>query len=819
MKYSTTEIAELLQVKCLGPEQHGIEYIQTDSRNLVQAASSLFVAIKGVRHNGHQYIAELYHQGVRSFLVSEAVNYFLYPQACFISVENTVTAFQQLCAHHRKKFQLPVIGITGSNGKTIVKEWLYQLLKDDYFICRSPKSYNSQIGVPLSVWQLSKEHTLGIFEAGISKKGEMELLKKIIEPEIGILTNIGTAHDEGFVNRNEKLLEKLKLFEGCSVIIYNRDQEEVHELLKHRNTFSWSFIHQNVSLFIASIHIEKNISSIQASYQQNEFSMQIPFTDAAAIENAIHCLACLLYLKIPLEQITYRMKFLFPVAMRMEMKQGTHNCLVINDSYNNDLASLSIALDFLNQQKQYTQKTLVLSDILQTGQNLQELYHKVAELIHSKGITTLIGIGTGIMAHAHYFKTENYFFPTTAQFLKKFYGLQARCFTNRSVLLKGARDFEFEQINSLLQQKSHDTVLEINLNHLIHNLNYYKSLLKAGTKVMAMVKASSYGSGQEIATCLQHQQVDYLAVAYADEGVELRKAGISLPIMVMSPEEQSFEDMVNYRLEPELFSFRILHSFYLFIEKLGMTSFPVHLKIDTGMRRLGFEKADIQALLTVLKTSFSRLKVCSVFSHLAASDNPLHDDFTRKQLSDFLDICETISLATPYPFLKHICNSGAISRFPNAHLDMVRLGIGMYGIGVDKQEQKMLAPVNCLKTTISQIKTVSQGESIGYNRNSRVDKTLRIATVPIGYADGFSRSLGNGNGCMYITGKKVNTIGNVCMDMCMLDISDITCTEGDEVLIFESADQLLELAECAHTIPYEILTGISTRVKRVYVQE
>ncbi len=817
--YSLQQISKFIHADCIGHADTIIRHLLTDSRNTADASSSLFIAIKGERHNGHQYIDELYKRGVRSFLVSEKPETSKYTEAGFMVVKDTLEAFQSLCTQHRNKFNIPVIGITGSNGKTIVKEWLYQLLRNDYNICRSPKSYNSQIGVPLSVWQLNEEHSLGIFEAGISRPGEMEKLEKIIRPTIGIVTNIGSAHDEGFKNNKEKIQEKLKLFSHCERLVYCCDNEQLHEQLKNKNAFTWSRYQQQANLFIAEVSVKPDHSIIQAIHNNTTINIRINFTDTASVENAISCWATLLLLGYDNKVIANRMLQLHAVAMRLEMKQGINNCMVINDSYNSDLASLSIALDFLNQQKQHPRKTLVLSDILQSGKSEEELYRQVAALIKTKGINTLVGIGPALSAHADLFELEKRFFTSTEEFLKSVYSLTPLCFTNSTVLLKGARSFGFENINAVLQQKSHDTVLEINLNHLIDNINYYKSKLKPGTKLMCMVKASSYGSGShEIAATLQYQRVDYLAVAYADEGVELRKAGITLPIMVMSPEEQAFEDILNYKLEPEIFSFRILHLFTSFLEKNNQAAFPIHLKIDTGMHRLGFEENETEQLIRELKDN-KTIQLRSVFSHLAASDNPEMDDFTKEQINLFKKISAQIDTAITGPVLKHICNSGAISRFPEAHFDMVRLGIGLYGVGVNNDEQKHLHNVSSLKTTISQLKHLQAGDTVGYSRRGKINRPSLIATVPIGYADGFSRKLGNGNGHMYIKGQKAPIIGSVCMDMCMLDVTGIDCNEGDEVIVFDSVEKLNELALKAETISYEILTSVSTRVKRVYVQE
>ncbi|MFL5753437.1 MAG: bifunctional UDP-N-acetylmuramoyl-tripeptide:D-alanyl-D-alanine ligase/alanine racemase [Bacteroidia bacterium] len=817
---SLKTIAALLNSVPKGNAEREIKSIFTDSRTVSEAGSSLFIALVGERHNGHNYIADLYEKGVKSFLISDAqFQTEAFPEAGFILVDNTLRAFQYIAAWRRNQFTIPIIGITGSNGKTIVKEWLYQMMREEHNICRSPKSYNSQTGVPLSVWQLNPEHTFGIFEAGISKAGEMEKLKRIIQPTIGILTNIGSAHDEGFTNTEEKTLEKLKLFHGCRQLVYCMDNSFVHEHLYRMGAFTWSKESRNADLFVSEINTDQGSSTLKAIYNDDLLELKINFSDSASIENAITCWATLLMLGYRQNSIAERMLQLHPVAMRLEMKQGINNCSVINDSYNSDLASLAIALDFLNQQHQHPKKILVLSDILQTGRSEKELYAEVAALIKTKGIHQFIGIGPVLGRNKNLFEEGSLFYQSTEEFIYGIHTVLLQQFANATILLKGARDFEFERINSLLQQKSHDTVLEINLNNLVHNVNYFRSKLKPGTKVMAMVKASSYGSGSyEIASSLQFHRADYLAVAYADEGVELRKAGISLPVMVMSPEVQAFEDIVNYKLEPELFSFRILHLFSEYLEQNNLSAYPVHLKLDTGMHRLGFDEDEIEKLAEELKKN-NRIKVTSVFSHMAASDEAALDGFTQEQVALFKDLSERISAVLPYPFLRHICNSGGIVRFPEAHFDMVRLGIGMYGVAVNDTEQQQLLNVSTLKTTISQLKQLEAGDTVGYSRKGKITKPTLMATVPIGYADGLSRKLGNGKGCMYVHGKAAPLIGSVCMDMCMLDVTGISCNEGDEVIIFDSIDKLNAIAAVAESISYEVLTSVSTRVKRIYVQE
>ncbi len=802
-----------------------IRNLLIDSRKLSNAETSLFFAIKGERHDGHAYLTDLYEKGVHLFVVSTLPqNLSAYPAASFILVNDTLLGLQQLCAHHRAQFKIPVIGITGSNGKTIVKEWLYQLMREDKNIVRSPKSFNSQVGVPLSVWQISEEHDLGIFEAGISQPQEMRLLETIIQPTIGVITNIGQAHDENFENQKQKVNEKLKLFQNAEVLIYCKDYLTIHDEISNDKVFSetkfftWSK-KLRADLLIGRITKTETDTEIQGVYKNDFIRITIPFTDEAGIENAIHSWATLLYLGYENAVITERMRFLSPVAMRLELKEGINNCSIINDSYNSDLGSLAIALDFLNQQKQHPKKTLILSDILQSGQNDTTLYKEVAELIHKKGIARLIGIGEGISSQAHQFNIEKSFYKSTADFLQQF---NNSFFRDETILLKGARAFSFEAISKVIQQKAHETVLEINLNAIVHNLNYFRSKLKADTKVMAMVKAFSYGSGSfEIANILQFHRVDYLAVAYADEGIELRKAGITMPIMVMNPEEQSYDAMIQYNLEPEIYSFRVLSLFEETLkrsERSNIQPIPIHLKLDTGMHRLGFDEEEVNELIVRISNN-KHLTIKSVFSHLAASDESEHDEFTWQQIKKLNAMSEKIKTHFNYPILKHILNSAGISRFPDAQFEMVRLGIGLYGIGATATEQLQLQNVSTLKTSISQIKNIPAKETIGYSRKGVATRDMQIATVPIGYADGLSRKLSNGKGKMIVKGKEAPIIGNVCMDMCMIDITDIHANENDEVIIFGDQNPITDVAKDIGTIPYEVLTNVSRRVKRVYYQE
>ncbi|WP_232516299.1 bifunctional UDP-N-acetylmuramoyl-tripeptide:D-alanyl-D-alanine ligase/alanine racemase [Chitinophaga caeni] len=809
------------------------EHILLDSRKLNFAETSVFIPLVSNRRNAHQFIDEVYQKGVSNFIVSETPDLSKYPEANFILVKDTMQALHALVAHHRQQFQIPVIGITGSNGKTIVKEWLYQLLEKDYNIVRSPKSYNSQIGVPLSVWQMKPENDLAIFEAGISQPGEMVNLEKIIRPTIGVFTNIGEAHNEGFLNIRQKINEKLVLFMKSDVLIYCKDYLVLNECV---NTFhnqvgkkegdnsmqilSWSR-KTEADIRIINIDKEENSTRIDAMFKEEPMHITIPFVDEGSIENAIHCWVVMLYLGKSQEVIQERMLGLGNIAMRLELKQGINNCSVINDSYNSDLGSLTIALDFLQQQRQHLLKTVILSDILQSGKSEASLYEEVADLLDKKGIQKLVGIGKGIGREKRVFQQlpnlKSAFYNSTEEFLQEF---NPQEYNNETILVKGARVFEFERIIKLLEQKAHQTILEINLGAISHNVQQYQAILKPGTKLMGMVKAFSYGSGSyEIASQLQFMGVDYLTVAYADEGVELRRAGITLPIMVMNPEPSSFDAILQWNLEPEIYS---LHVFQLFEEEVriaGKTQYPIHLKLDTGMHRLGFEKKDIPRLIKLLMEQ-DYFHVKSIFSHLAASEDPFMDAFTKKQGELFTEMSGEIRKALCYPVLRHIANSAAISRHPDLQFDMVRLGIGMYGIDGNPEMQEKLQNVSTLKTTIAQVKKIPAGEPVGYGAKWKSKKPATIATVRIGYADGYPRNLGNGKGKMMLHGQLVPVAGVIAMDMLMLDVSAVpNVQEGDEVLVFGAALPLQQLATWGDTIPYEIMTGISQRVKRVYFQE
>lgn len=817
--YTSKKIAEIVKGELTGSENVNVKHLICDSRNVSFYAESAFFALTSKRNNGHKYIKTLYSKGVRCFIISENISSNVFKGAAFIKVGNTLAALQQLAAFHRSQFRLPVIGLTGSNGKTIVKEWLYQLLKNKYTICRSPKSYNSQIGVPLAIWNLQAQHTLGIFEAGISTISEMNLLETIIHPNIGVFTSFGNAHQEGFKSPEEKLTEKFKLFERCSTIVIQG--LERHQIPLHIAMHELILIseHEDADIIITKITSKNTSSKIELKYKNKKYIIEIPFTDKASIQNATTCFGVLMALHYKAEEVIPQFKNLPSIALRLEIKNGINNSVLINDFYNSDMDSLQIALNYLHQQSRNDKKTVILSDIEQSGQSAENLYKSISELLSQYKVQQLIGIGKNISLHKSHFHSDTVFFDSTNDFIKDFHSIK-NLFSNSTILLKGARSFGFEKISRLLEQKSHDTVLEINLNRLTDNINYYRSLLKPGTKIMCMVKAMGYGSGSsEIAQVLQHLGIDYLAVAYADEGVELRNAGIHLPVMVMSPEPDSLEDILTFHLEPEIYSFRVLEMFCQQLDKSGMAEpYPVHIKIDTGMRRLGFEAHEIEELSSAL-LKYPQIKIKSVFSHLVGTDDPKLDTFTNKQIYVFGKACSILESKLGYPFLKHICNSGGISRFKKAHYDMVRLGIGMYGIGINNTEQKRLQNVGSLKTRISQIKKVSKGETVGYSRKGRVSKNTLIATIPIGYADGFKRQLGNGKITVFVNGKSCKTVGNICMDMCMIDVSAVKCKEGDEVIIFENFKQVNLLAQAMNSIPYEVLTGISGRVKRIYVQE
>ena len=796
MTYTIHHIAQIIKADAVIVHDSVIENLLLDSRKVFAPASSLFFALRGPRRDGHQFIADLFKRGVMNFVVDRQMEIRDYPEANFLKVHDSLEALQLLAAHHRRQFSIPVIGITGSNGKTIVKEWLYQLLHQDYTIVRSPKSYNSQIGVPLSVWQMNKQHTLAIFEAGISRPGEMEKLQKIIQPTIGVLTNIGEAHSEGFSSLQEKETDKRKLFKNAVL---------------------------PEQLLVKEIKRQNEYTIITTGSAGQEYQLQIPFTDDASVLNAITCWQVMLHLGHRQEVVQERMLLLTPVNMRLELKKGINHCSIINDSYSADISSLEIALNFLDQQAGVSKRTVILSDFLQSSIADDLLYRQVIESLVKHKVNRLIGIGDKITTqlNANFPNGHNdidfVLFRTTDEFIHQF---RSSHFKEEAILVKGARVFAFEKIVQLLELKVHQTVLEINLSAIVHNLKEYQRRLKPSTKIMAMVKAFAYGSGgAEIAGILQYHKVDYLGVAYADEGVELRKAGIVLPIMVMNPEENAFDAIVEYNLQPEIYSFELLQSFDLFLQQEGLQQYPVHLEIETGMNRLGFAAGDTEKLADYL-LSCPSFRVETVFSHLAASEEKANDDFTLTQYSVFNKATTKLEGKLGYSFIKHIANSAAAVRHPDLQLDMVRLGIGLYGIDSAVSGSLNLQTVATLKSTVAQLKYLKKGDSVSYNRKGRVQSDALIATVRIGYADGFPRRLGNGIGKVMVRGKMVPVIGTVCMDMFMADVTDVPAViEGDDVIIFGEPLSVQSVAEWAGTIPYEIMTGVSQRVKRVYFEE
>lgn len=842
MSYTIETITERIGARRVGSRETNIDWLLTDSRSLNFPEETLFFALTTKRNNGARYISDLYDRGVRNFVITEeelkqmesgelkvdssiqfTLNSELLQTLNFLVVPNTLKALQKLAEQHRDRFQIPVIGITGSNGKTIVKEWLHQLLSPDRRIVRSPRSYNSQIGVPLSVWQMSEEAELGIFEAGISEMEEMRALQGMIKPTIGILTNIGGAHQENFFSLQEKCMEKLSLFKHCDVVIYNADNELISNCVAKSmltaREIAWSCHGAERPLYISKITKKEDHTLIAYRYLEMDNSFCIPFIDDASIENALNCLAACLYLMTPADQITERMARLEPIAMRLEVKEGKNNCILINDSYNSDLVSLDIALDFLyrRSEKKELKRTLILSDILETGQNPVALYRRVAQLVQNRGINKIMGVGPEISSCGARFEEkelEKYFFPTTEAMLAS---EQFKSLRNEVILIKGSRAFNFDLVSEELELKVHETILEVNLGAMVANLNHYRSMLRPATKIACMVKASAYGAGSyEIAKSLQEHHVDYLAVAVADEGSDLRKAGITASIIIMDPELTSFKTMFDYKLEPEVYNFHLLDALIKAAEKEGITNFPIHVKLDTGMHRLGFAPEEIPQLIRRLKSQNAVIPR-SVFSHFVGSDSAEFDAFSQGQIDSFDGASKELQAAFPHKILRHICNTAGMERFPEAQFDMVRLGIGLYG--VSPIDNSIINNVSTLKTTILQIRDVPQEDTVGYSRKGHLTRPSRIAAIPIGYADGLNRHLGNGHAYCLVNGVKAPYVGNICMDVCMIDVTDIDCHEGDLAVIFGDNLPITILSDILETIPYEVLTSISARVKRVYYQD
>ena len=780
----------------------------TDSRKAIVQSGSVFFAIGGLHHDGHKFITDLYRDGIRQFVVEKPIDTQNLKEANFLQVDSSVSALQKIAARHRSQFSFPVVGVTGSNGKTIIKEWLYQLLSKDFTIVKNPGSYNSQLGVPLSVWQMQPYHTLGIFEAGISQPGEMERLEKIIKPYHGIFTNIGTAHNENFQSEEIKIKEKLKLFEHVEKLIYCSDHINLHKVIQRTKipTLAWGFSDS------AEVRISKKDSEYTIQWNGNSLQVKFPFSDQASVENALHCIVLMLSMGISTSSIQEKISSLRSVHMRLELKEGINQCQVIDDTYNNDLAGLQISLDFLHHQSQKANKALILSDVLQSGLTEDALTDEIARIINQSGLKKFVGIGNVLAKHATKFQVPSQFYNSTNEFLQS---QESDSFHQEVILVKGARVFEFEKIVARLQRKVHGTVMEVDLGALVHNLNYFKSKLKPETKVMVMVKAFAYGSGSiEVANVLQYHKIDYLGVAYADEGVELRKNNISVPVMVMNPTEEGFQSMLNFNLEPEMYGFKILNEFIAF---LNGRKWRIHIKLDTGMHRLGFDESDLKKLSDLLQQN-KNLEVASIFTHLAGSDEAEHDAFSKQQAETFVKSAKAIISVLGYNPILHALNTPGILRLPEWQLDMVRLGVGLYGVNPTGNNHS-LRTVITLKTVISQIREVKSGESVGYSRKGKVIKNIMLATIAVGYADGYSRAFSRGVGEVWIKGKRAPVVGNVCMDMTMVDISGIDAKEGDEVILFGEELSIHELASKINTIPYEILTNTSERVKRIFVAE
>ena len=829
MKYSIEKITTLIGARRIGEVDAQIGWLLTDSRSLCFPEETLFFALKSARNDGHKYIEDLYRRGVRNFVVeAKGVLEFCtsgtehMPDANFLIVPSPLAALQRLAERHRDEFNVPIVGITGSNGKTMVKEWLYQLLLPSQKIVRSPRSYNSQIGVPLSVWLLNERTEIGIFEAGISQPGEMMALRDIIQPTIGVLTSLGAAHQENFRSMEEKCLEKLELMHDTEAMVYCSDNDVVSRCIRRMQyrgeKIAWSQCDEQASFFVKNIENKGQTTRITYIWQQEENTYTIPFIDEASIEDTITCAVVALRLGLTPGQLADRMPKLEPVAMRLEVKEGQRGCLLINDSYNSDINSLDIALDFMNRResKRMLKKTLILSDMFQTGTTSEALYAQVSDLAVKRGIEKFIGIGPELMAQADKIQvSDKQFFADVPHFLSSdaFAALH-----NELILLKGARPFGFDQITEQLEQKVHETILEVNLNAVVDNLNYFRSFLHPDTKMVCMIKADAYGAGAvEIAKTLQDHRVDYLAVAVADEGVTLRKAGITANIMIMNPEMTAFKTMFDYDLEPEVYSFRLLDALVKAARKEGITGWPVHIKFDTGMHRLGFDPVDdIFKLIDRLKHQ-NAIIPRSVFSHFVGSDSDGFDEFSARQFALFEEGSQQLQAAFSHKILRHMDNSAGIEHFPERQMDMCRLGIGLYG--VDPRNNRMLSTVSTLKTTILQMRHVPAGETVGYSRKGKIERDSVIAAIPIGYADGLNRGLGNRRCYCLVNGQKAEYVGNICMDVAMIDVTDIPCLEGDQVEIFGEHLPVTELSDVLGTIPYEVLTGVSNRVKRVYFQD
>ncbi len=826
MTYSIEKVTTLIGARRYGDRDTNIGFLLTDSRSLCFPEETLFFALKSARNDGHNYISDLYRRGVRNFVVSAVPQNYAtdYPEANFLRVINPLEALQRLAERHRDEVNIPIVGITGSNGKTMVKEWLYQVLSPDYVVTRSPRSYNSQIGVPQSVWLIDKNTEVGVFEAGISEPGEMLALRDIIQPTIAVLTNLGAAHQENFYSLEEKCREKLVLFHDAKTVVYDADDETVNGVVESFDDFKgeklyWSRVDAKAPMYVKNVEKGENATVVTYCFKGgSEQQYTIPFIDDASVVNSIITVAVALHIGVKADALAKRMKQLEQVAMRLEVKQGQHGCTLINDSYNSDIKSLDIALDFMSRRPDHNGRkhTLILSDIMQSGVDAAQLYREVSDLAFKRGVQKFIGIGSELVANANEIQlSEKYFFKNVDEFVKSKVFASLR---DEVILLKGARQYGFDQITELLVQKVHETTLEVNLNAVVENLNYYRSFMKPETKLVCMIKADGYGAGAvEIAKTLQDHRVDYLAVAVADEGVTLRKNGITSNIMIMNPEMTAFKTMFDYDLEPEVYSFRLLDSLVKAAEKEGITGYPVHIKLDTGMHRLGFDpEKDIDELINRLKHQ-NAIIPRSVFSHFVGSDSDDFDEFSARQFELFDKGSRKLQAEFDHKILRHIDNSAGIEHFPERQLDMCRLGLGLYGI--NSRNNEMIHNVSTLKTTILQLRHVPAGDSVGYSRKTILEHDSLIGAIPIGYADGLDRHLGNRHGYCLVNGKKAEYVGNICMDVCMIDVTGIDCKEGDSVEIFGDNLPVTVLSDITDTIPYEVLTSVSNRVKRIYFQD
>ena len=814
--WTLDELSALLHGRILGRGDLVFSDLCIDSRTLIPSGKTLFIALAGEQHDGHQYIHELYQRGIRAFLVSRPPEPGNFPGAGFCQVENTLKGLQDLAAARRRQFTGEVLAITGSNGKTIVKEWIHQCLGDILRMHRSPKSYNSQVGVPLSLWGLDDGQQLAVIEAGISLPGEMNILQQVIRPDTGIFTHLGTAHQEHFDSLETKLREKLNLFRECKKVIFRSDirvgSRPLSSYLEklRAEKVDWS-LEGEARYRYRIIKRSPSQTAVELMLQDRPISFTLPFSDEASVENALHVFTYCMDRGLGPEMVKLRIEKLERVSMRLEILQGIMNSTLINDTYNADTGGVVAALDMMAQQDTRSGRVVILSDLLQTGIKDAVLYADIARMLKEKGVRLFIGIGPVLSDHRSLFPESSLFYGTTDEFLKQ---MDRTLFQDKIILIKGSRLFGFERIARELQLKTHQTLLETDLNAMVYNLNYFRSLLKEGVKTMVMVKALTYGSGTiEIAKLLQYHQVDYLAVAFIDEGVELRQAGIHLPIMVLNPDPSGFGPMLDYQLEPEIYSRRGLEELDALLHHRGIYESPVHLKLDTGMHRLGFGDSELEQLMPWLRNR--RMRIVSVFSHLVASGDPAHDAFTREQIHRFESMSSRLSEMSGTAFTRHVLNSSGIERFPDAQFDMVRLGIGLHGIGAHGS----LKAVSTFLTTVSQLRTVPAGESVGYQRSGVTTRQSTIATIPVGYADGFHRSLGNGAGTVYVNGQKAPTIGEICMDMAMIDVTGLDVKEGDVVELFGKQQTVSEMARQAGTIPYEILTSVPERVKRIYLQE